>query len=198
VAIELGNISLDKLTHVAVKERTRIVRHAIPGMSGDLLQSMGRPSIEVVFHGIFYGGTATTALEQLRNAYLERQPLDFFTESIGEGYFNQVLITDLCVSQRAEHAEQFDYSCTVVEYIEPPLPAIADPLSGIDSDLISEAVASIDDMQNALDQVSQLTDMIANAPSFGNPTSQLNRLPTEFITTVTDGTDILTTLRDLF
>ena len=165
MAVELGGITLQHLTHVSVRERARIVHHAVPGMSGDLAQTLGRPSVKVVFHGIFYGENAADDLNQLRAAYLENEPVDFFTEAVGEGYFSQVLISKLEVSQRAGYLDQFNFVCEVVEYVEPSESAEANPLSSLDAELIGEAAASVDDVQNALDQASKLTDQIANFPS---------------------------------
>src|SRR5215217_7902171 len=156
--VELGGVSLEHLTTVAVRERARIVRHSVPGMSGDLAQTLGRPSVEVTFWGIFYGASADDDLAQLRRAHLAHEPVDFFTEAIGEGYFSQVLVADLAVAQRAGYADQFDYTCTVVEYVRPPEPVAANPLAGLDTDLLAEATSFVDDVQDALAQVSQLTD----------------------------------------
>lgn len=198
MTVELAGISLDKLTHVAVKERTRIIHHAVPGMSGDIAQTFGRPSVETTFQGIFYGNDAVAELNRLRQAFLELEPVDFFTEAVGEGYFTEVLITDLDIVQTAHYPNQFDFSCTVVEYVEPPEPVSADPFSVVDDDLIAQAIGSVNDVQNALGQVAQLTELIANIPSFGNPTEKLGGLPDQYLGLVTGGTDVASTIRALF
>jgi hypothetical protein len=198
MAIELGGISLEQLTHVAVRERARIVYHPVPGLSGDLAQTLGRPSVEVSIHGIFYGTSATDDLKQLRDAYLAREPVDFFAEAVGEGYFAQVLISRLEVMQRAGYLDQFDFVCDVVEYVEPPEPAVADPLAALDTDLIDEAGAFVDDVQNTLEEVSQLTDLLANAPSFADPTQRLPAMLDLFKTSASGGAGVLTTIHDLF
>ena len=46
----------------------------------------------------------------------------------------------------------------------------------MDAGLLDEATAFMDDVQNALDEVSGLVDLIANAPSFGDPTTQLPQM----------------------
>ena len=199
--VELGSITLQHLEEVLVRGRARVVRHPVPGMSGDLSQSLGRSSVEVVFQGIFYGDSASDDLQQLRNAYLEHQPIEFFTESVGEGYFTQVLITSLDITQRAGYLNQFDYKCVVMEYIEPPELSIADPFAAIDTDILGDAIAFVDDIQNALEEVSNLVDLLANFPNFGDPTGQLPDMLDEFNTLI-DGDDgaisTLTGLRDLF
>lgn len=198
MAVQIGGIELTKLTEVAVRERARIVHHTVPGLAGDLAQALGRPSVEVALRGIFFGAEAANQLGELRALHLGHQPVDFFADAVGEGYFSQVLITRLEVSQRAGEFDQFNFSCEAVEYVEPPEPAITDALAGLDAGLLSEAAGFVDDVQNALEQVSQLADLIANVPSFGNPTSRLTDMPAEFVTQTGNTVQILTGLRDLF
>lgn len=198
MAIELGGISLEQLTHVVVRERARIVHHAVPGLSGDLAQTLGRPSVEVSIRGIFYGASAADDLKQLRDAYLAREPVDFFAEAVGEGYFAQVLISKLEVMQHAGYLDQFDFACDVVEYVEPPEPVVVDPLAALDSDLIGEAGAFVDDVQNAVEQVSQLTDLFANAPSFADPTQRLPGMLTRFTDGIGSDKGVLNTIQGLF
>jgi hypothetical protein len=197
--VQLGNIELENLTQVAVRERAHIVSHAVPGLAGDLAQTLGRPSVEVLLSGIFYGPDAADKLAGLRKLQLDHQPVDFFADAIGEGYFSQVLIARMNLSQRAGEMDQFNFTCEVVEYVEPPEPALTDSLPGLDADLLNEAAGFMDDVQNALDEVSQLADMLGNIPSFGNPTARLPEMTDSFQTAA--GGNTLTTLislRDLF
>ena len=53
MTVELGGITLNLLTQVFVEEQARIVHHEVPGMSGNLAQTLGRPSVRVVLQGIF-------------------------------------------------------------------------------------------------------------------------------------------------
>ena len=128
MAVELGSVTLTHLTRVEVTEAQRIVHHPVPGMSGNLVQVLGRPSVTVRMQGIFYDPTASEDLGSLRSAYLTGEPMDFFTEAVGEGYFAQVVITRLQVAQQAAYTDQFDFACEVTEYVEPPERAVSDPL----------------------------------------------------------------------
>jgi hypothetical protein len=195
MTVELGGVTLTHLTQVTVQEQARTVYHSVPGMSGDLAQTLGRPAVTVLFRGIFYGDTAADDLKQLRTAYLEHQPVDFFTAAVGEGYFAQFLIDRLEVMERAGYADQFDFVCQVVEYVEPPAPIVADPFALPDTSLLDEAAAFADDVQNALDQVTKLTDLIASVPSFGDPTSSVLG---DYSAAITEGTEMLTAIKDLF
>ena len=196
--VELAGISLTSLTDVGLRERARIARHPVPGMDGDLTQTLGRPSVEVYFKGIFYGQNVAQDLAQLRQAYLARQPVDFFTEAVGESYFSRVLISRLEVTQRAAYVDQFDFLCEVIEYVEPPPPVAADPLAALDGDLLGEASGFLDDVQNALAQVSELTNLLANIPSFADPTTRLPETVTAYKGLVGGGVGVLGAIRDLF
>lgn len=198
MAIELGGITLQHLTSIAVRERARIACHPVPGMQGDLAQILGRPSVEVIFRGIFYGAEMAEELNRLRTVYLQNQPLDFFTEAVSEGYFSQVLITGLEVSQRAGYPDQFDFVCEVVEYVEPPAPVAADPFAALDAGLLDEAAGLVDEAQNALQQVAQLADLLGLVPDFGNPTTALTGILDEFEAVTGDAIGSLTTLSELF
>jgi hypothetical protein len=199
MAIEVGDISLEKITRVSVHEHGRIVRHQVPGLAGSFAQVLGRPSVEVCLEGVFFGPSAAADLGSLRKLYLAGEPIDFFADAVGDGYFAQVLISGLAVEQRAGEPDQFSYSCNLVEYVEPPEPAVIDPLGAIDTSLLDEASAFMDDVQNAIEQVSQLADLLANFPSFGDPTGRLTELPKAFTDLAGgDALNVLRNVRDLF
>jgi hypothetical protein len=197
VAVELGGIVLERLTHVTIGERARIVHHDVPGLSGEFAQALGRLAVEVSLQGIFYGPSAVDDLNTLRNAYLEHAPVDFFTESVGEGYFTQVLISRLEISQQAGYLDQFDFACDVVEYVEPPEPVVVDPLAALDTGLLEEAASFVDDVQNALEQVSQLADLLST-PAFGNPVESLPGIENGYVQAAEEGVAVLTEIRKLF
>jgi len=197
MALELAGISLEKLVRVEVRERARFARHEVPGLSGDLMQDLGRPSVEVAFQGIFYGADAAEKLKELRDDDRAREPVDFICEAVGEGYFTQVVIRSLHVLQRAGLPDQFDYVCEVSEYVPPPPPASADPLGGLDTDLAGEAAGLMDSVQDALGQVSQLAGLLSGASDFGNPTTRLPSMLTTFTETAGGASGTLSTIADL-
>lgn len=186
MAIELGDLSIEQLTEVRVREVAQIYSRHVPGMKGSLSQVMGRPSVEVAFDGIVYGASPLDDLQPIREAYLAGEPLSFYTESVGEGYFAEVLVHTLQVSQQVHLPNQLNFHCVVREYVEPPQPAVADPFAGINTDLLEEALAFIDDVQNALEQVSQLTDLLSGFGDFADPTSRLGELSSGFLSLVGD------------
>lgn len=195
MAVELGGILLEHLTSVSVRERARIARHDVPGMGGDLAQALGRSSVEVSLQGLFYGAGAVDELNRLRGAYLGHEPLDFFTESVGEGYFTRVLISRLEVFQRAGYLDQFGFACDVVEYVEPPEPALLSPLALPDAELLAEAASFMDDVQNGLEEASQLLSLL-ELPSFQNPVAELPSISSEYIQLVGGAAGPLADIRE--
>lgn len=180
MAVELGSLSLDRLTNIEVVEHARLSRHAVPGLAGDLVQTMGRPSVELHIDGVFFGADAADRLKGLRELHWAGDPVDFFAEAVGEGYFAQVVIGGLQVRQSAGNEDEYAYRCVLIEYVEPPEPAAVDAFAGLDAGLLDEAGAFMDDVQNAIAAVSDLADLVANMPSFGDPTSRLVELPQAF------------------
>jgi hypothetical protein len=198
MAVRIGSIEMEKLTLVEVRERARLSHYSVPGFAGDFVQTFGRPSVEVLLNGIFFGPEALDNLAALRALHQGREPVDFFADAVGEGYFTQVLISRLELRQRAGRPDEFDFVCEVVEYVEPPEPALADAALGLDTGLLEEAGAFMDDVQNAIEQVSALADLIANVPSFGDPTSKLAEMPVVYIGEAAATAESLAKLRDLF
>jgi hypothetical protein len=118
----------------------------------------------------------------LRALHLKGEPVDFFADAVGDGYFSQVVIGALDVTEHAGELDQFTWRCEVAEYVEPPQPA--SPLSDLgqlDTDLLNEAASFMNDVQNAVEQARQLADMLTNLPSFGDPTGPLRTMPTTFV-----------------
>ena len=197
MAVELAGIALDKLVRVEVVERARFARHSVPGLAGELAQDLGRPGVVVRFQGILYGPDAADKLGELRAPYLAREPVDFICEAVGQGYFTQVVIEGLRVAQRAGYLDQFDYACEVSEYVPPPPPATANPLGDLDAGILDEAIASMDDIQNALAQVSDLVGLLAGAASYGDPTTRLPDMLSSFTDVAGGATTAVGAVADL-
>jgi hypothetical protein len=180
MALELAGVVLDKLVSIEATETARFVRHAVPGLSGEYVQDLGRPAVRIRIRGIFYGDKAADDLKTLRGHLLDRTPIDFVCELTGQGYFAQVVVDDLEVAQRAGQIDEFDFACMVTEYVPPPPPPAANPLADLDGGILGEAASLMDDMQNALSQVAGLADLLSGAADFGNPTTRLPKMLDSF------------------
>ena len=193
MSVELGTVVLDHLTEVRLREKARIKHHAVPGMAGELAQIMGRPSVEVTIQGIFYGEKAAETLKTLRDLYLKSDPVDFFAEAKGEGYFAQVLITALEVTQRAGYLDEFSYRCELAEYVKPPS-AAASPMAAIDTELAAEAGAFMDSVQDSLGMVKELESLMAG---FENPVTPMAGMAQSYTGAVGEGVTALTEIANL-
>jgi hypothetical protein len=190
MALELAGVALDQLTSIEASEVAALVRHAVPGLNGEYVQDLGRPSVRIRVQGIFYGDDAADRLKTLRGHLLDRQPVDFLCEVTGDGYFTQVVVDQLQVAQRAGRPDEFDYVCTVSEYVPPPPPPSDSLLGDLDAGLLDEAAGLMDDVQNAISEVAGLASLLAGAADFANPTTRLPGLLDSFKGAAGDGSAI--------
>lgn len=203
--VELAGIPLPHVTRVTVSEGARVVRHAVPGMSGDLAQTLGRRSADVELAGIFYGPDGASGIDTLRAAHEAGESVTLFIEPADDSeatqtlHFSDVLIAGLRVEQHAGAPDEFGFACRLVEYVPPPAPAApATPFADLDTGILDDAVAAVDGVQNALAVVSDLSGLLANAPSFADPTSRLPEMLESFTPLATSATSLLGAIRDEF
>lgn len=177
--IELGPVTLEHLTAVHVDERPRLVRHAVPALAGDVVQDLGRASVDITVRGSFLGPDAAAQLTRLREAHRTAQPLDLLAEAVGQGYVAKVRVASLEVSQGVGEVDRLDYACLLVEHVEPPRAPALDPLAAVDTRLLDEAAGLVDDVQEAMTQVAELMSLVSVA-GFGDPTTRLPGLVTTY------------------
>ena len=212
--IELADIQLPHVTGLSVMDAARTARHHVPGMQGDLVQVLGRGSVEVEIRGQFLGTSAPDELDRLRQAHAAGDPVTFFVHAVDPSdltqtlHFSDVLITMLVVQQRAGAPDEFAFTCRVVEYVPPPAPAPAgagvggalgigaSALDAVDTDLLGEAMSAVDGVQDALAAVGDLTDLLTNVPSFGDPTTRLPEMLKLFQPLASTGAGTLGEVRD--
>lgn len=169
MAIELAGIQLNRVHKIATLEQASLVQHRVPGLEGNIVQNLGRDSVLLQIVGIFYGATAREDLENLRQVYKQREPVDFLAEITGQAYFGQVILERFEVRQLAQEPDQFSYTLTIAEYVVPPEPEVA--LSGIpsvDADILSDAQSFMDSVTGALTALDGLS-----VPDFADPTPPL-------------------------
>ena len=141
----------------------------MPGLEGNIVQNLGRDSVQLQIAGIFYGPTAKDDLEGLRQVYKQREPVDFLAEITGQAYFGQVLLERFEVRQLAQEPDQFSYTLTIAEYVVPPEPeAAVAGIPGVDADILSEAQSFMDSVTGALTALDGLS-----IPNFADPTPPL-------------------------
>jgi hypothetical protein len=175
MAVQLGPVSLEHLTGIDVHDRARLARHAVPMLAGDLVQQVGRPSVDFVLDGSLLGSQAADELASLRDVLRGGDPVDLLADVAGDGYVARVVVAGLDVRQCAGDVERFDYRLRLVEYVEPPAAPALGALPVIDADLAAEAAGYLDDVQDGLAAVSQLVSLTQLA-GFGDPTTKAPKM----------------------
>jgi hypothetical protein len=143
MAIQLGGIQLNKVHRLVTLEQANFVLHKVPGKEGNIVQDLGRNSVQLEISGIFYGDNSREDLEAMRKLYKKREPVDFIAEIIGQAYFSQVTIERLEVFQLSQEPEQFSYTLGIAEYVPPTTPTAA-AISNVDTAIETEAMNLMD------------------------------------------------------
>ncbi len=167
MAIKLGKVELNKIHKIVTLEQADWVAHRIPGKLGNLVQDLGRDSVQLEISGIFYGQKAGENLEFLRKIHKQRKAVDFVAEIVGEAYFSLVVLEKIEVWQVARSPDEFSYRLIVTEYVEPPKPSASPGVSPLDKKIKLES--------DRLMNVVSLTDALqmGNLPEITNPLKPL-------------------------
>lgn len=121
--IEIANIQLNRIHHLATLEQAQWVMHTIPGREGTVAQDLGRGAVRLDIRGICYGTQAQADLERLRQVYKQREAVDFLAEIVGQAYFSRVIIEQFEVLQQAIAPGEYSYRLIVTEFMSTPAPA---------------------------------------------------------------------------
>ena len=124
--IEIGGIKFPRVHRIATAEQASFVHHKVPGFAGNVVQNLGRESVRLTIEGIFYGPKAGDSLDSLRKFHVKREPVDFVADIMGSAYAAKVTLDRMEVTQSAADQDQFSYSLTVSEYVEPPQAGVPD------------------------------------------------------------------------
>jgi len=178
--IQLADLTLNRVHRITTLEQSAFVHHRVPGATGDVLQDLGRRSVRLRIEGICFGDTATDDLEALRGLYIAREPVDFIADVVGQTYVSRVALDRLEVSDSAADPEQFSWTLTVSEYVEPPQSNAA-ALDAVDAGVRMDAAALMD--------ITTLPDALAlgSLPEISNPFEPLSGA----LTPVADGAKAL-------
>jgi hypothetical protein len=118
--VEIAGVKFPRVHRIVTSEQAAFVHHRVPGFEGSVTQNLGRDSVRLRIDGIFFGAGAKDSLEKLRNIQVKRAPVDFIADIMGSAYAARVTLDHLEVGQEAGKPDQFSYSLTLSEYVEPP------------------------------------------------------------------------------
>jgi outer membrane protein OmpA-like peptidoglycan-associated protein len=123
----LDDLELPLAQCIDVEDRRALVRHAVPGLDGDLLQEMGRRAARVAVTGVVAGTGAREGLEALRTRLRAAQPVDFVADVATATRVTRVLVERLDVREVAGRPERFEYAFLLREFVPPPPREIPPP-----------------------------------------------------------------------
>jgi hypothetical protein len=144
----LDDMELRLVQEITVLERRVLAEHKPPGMSGSLLQNLGRRPSRLALWGVAAGEDARKFVEDLDAKFRGGQPLPFTADIVADAALEKVVVEDLRVQDLAGKPERFAYVLTLREYIEP---AEAEDTSILDDSILGEAQSLMDDLVPALD-----------------------------------------------
>jgi hypothetical protein len=150
VAPVLDRLALPLVQEITTHDRRVLSEHKPPGMSGSLLQNLGRRPLRVVLWGVATGPNALATVQQLDEMFRAAKPVPFVEDIVTDAHLDLVLIEDLRLQELAGKPLRFSYVLTLREFIKPVDPA---PATGLDPSILGDA----------LDRVKGIVDGIAAA-----------------------------------
>ena len=145
----LDDLELDQVQEIGTYERRTLAEHKPPGMSGSLLQNLGRRPTRLVLWGITAGPGAQSFAEKLDEKFRAAAPVSFTADIVSDADIEFMFIEDLKIQELSGKPERIAYVLSLREFIEPVEPAEA-PLE-LEADVLGDANNLIDDLLDGLD-----------------------------------------------
>lgn len=144
----LDDLELPQVQEIRSLDKRVLAEHKPPGMSGSLLQNMGRRPMRMLLSGVKTGPDALQFVEQLEEKFQQGEPLSFVADIVTDAELEHIIIDDLKWQELAGKPLRYAYVLGLKEYIEPTEPEDA---SVLDTDISDEAQGLMDDLLNGLD-----------------------------------------------
>lgn len=144
----LDDLELPQVQEITEDDWRTLAEHKPPGMSGSLLQNLGRRPTRVVVRGVAVGPDAKNFIEKLDEKFRAAAPVPFTADIVKDAAIELMAIDDLKLQELAGKPERYAYVITLSEFIEPVEPAVASPQ--VESDILDEATGLVDDLVDGL------------------------------------------------
>lgn len=144
----LDDLELPQVQEIATFDRRELAEHKPPGMSGSLLQNLGRQPTSLVLGGVASGPQAQNFIEQLDEIFRAGNPVPFVADILNATDIEEMLIDDLKIRDLAGKPQRFAYVLTLREHMEPVEP---EPEGLLDADILDQAGDLLDDLVDGLD-----------------------------------------------
>lgn len=145
----LDDLELGQVQEISTYERRTLTEFKPPGMSGSLLQNLGRRPTRLVLWGVAVGPEALNFTEKLDEKFRAAKPVPFTADIVADAEIELMFIEDLKIQDLAGKPERIAYVLTLREFIEPVEPAAAPP--ELEADILGDATGLIDDLVDGLD-----------------------------------------------
>lgn len=145
----LDGLELLQVQEISTYDRRTLAEHKPPGMSGNLLQNLGRRPTRLVLWGVFTGPDAQKNTQELDQKFRAAKPVPFTSDIVADAEIEFMLIEDLKIQELAGKPERFAYLLTLREFIKPVEPAAAPP--ELDANILGDATDLFDDLLAGID-----------------------------------------------
>jgi hypothetical protein len=139
----LDEMALPLVQEITTQDRRVLSEHKPPGMSGSLVQNLGRRPMRVVVSGVAAGPDAFATAQKLDHKFRAGKPVLFTSDIVADAKLDLVLIEDLRLHELAGVPLRVSYILTLREFIKPIEPV---PASGLDSDILGDALGRLQDI----------------------------------------------------
>jgi hypothetical protein len=132
----LDDLDLPLVQEITTQDRRVLAEHKPPGMSGSLVQNLGRCPLRIVLRGVATGPDALATVQKLDDKFRAAKPVPFIGDIVAEAHLDLVLIEDLRLQELAGKPQRFGYTLTLREFIKPVEPT---PASSLDPSILGDA-----------------------------------------------------------
>ena len=143
----LDDIELVQVQEIGTFDRRALAEHKPPGMSGSLLQNLGRRPTRLSLWGVASDSNAQSFIEKLDTKFRAGKPVPFTADIVADSEIQQMIIQDLRVQDLAGKPQRFAYVLTLREFIKPVEP---EATSGLDPGILDDATNLMDGIVGGL------------------------------------------------
>ncbi len=176
----LDDLELTQVQEVTTYDLRALPEHKPPGMSGSILQNLGRRPTRLVVRGVVSGPGASDFAGKIEAKFRAAQPVPFTADIIADAKLDLVLIDDLKLTDLAGKPERFAYTVVLREFIKPKEAA---DTSALDTNIVDDAknltkglvagLAAIPALESGLEPfVTTFTDLLSRLQAFNKALSQ--------------------------
>lgn len=155
----LDDLELRQVQEITSYDRRALAEHKPPGMSGNVLQNMGRRPTRLVLWGVASGPDALTFTQQLDEKFRAAKAVPFTADISKDSQIELMFIDDLKLQELAGKPQRFGYLLALREFIEPVEPEDIGP--ALDAGLLDDALGQLNNLTSGLEILGQLSDVVA-------------------------------------